>query len=205
MLAEQFAEFECENKELIHLRGVTLATFQAFETEKAEDFHKLEYINGRVYAMAGGSEVHNRLSGEMFRLLANHIGKKNPCVAFNSDQKTVKDLERAATKNAKGVSVYPDASVLSKGDDGVLTPLILMEVLSDSTGSKDRKEKLPAYKQIPSVKEILLVNQQSPVVEVYARSGDVFVANTFTEGESFVLESIGLEISVSDLYEGILL
>lgn len=75
MLAEQCGENESDNIELTQVKGISLAVFQAFEAEKSDEYHKLEYINGRVYAMAGGSEIHNRLSGEMFNLFRNHLTK----------------------------------------------------------------------------------------------------------------------------------
>lgn len=206
MLAHNRLETCSENKELTQLRGISMTTFRSFVADKGDEFYKLEYVNGKVYAMAGGSEAHNRLAGEIFRVLANHLGKKNPCMAFTSDQETVKDLERATTdkKNAKGIIAYPDAAVHCRSADGELNPLILVEVLSDSTGDKDRTEKLPAYKLIPTVQEILFIDQHKPVIELYARKGDVFTYTIFKGGESFKLASIGLDISVDDIYEGIL-
>lgn len=206
MLAYNSPNISDENNELTQLSGISMATFRSFAADKGDEFYKLEYINGKVYAMAGGSEAHNRLAGEIFRVLANHLGKKNPCMAFTSDQETVRDPERTTSekKNAKGIIAYPDAAVHCRGANGELNPLILVEVLSDSTGDKDRTEKLPAYKLIPTVKEILFIDQHKPVIELYARKGDVFIYTIFKGGESFRLESIGLDVSIDEIYEGII-
>ncbi len=203
MLAELYDENSLENVELTQLRGISLATFQAFESDMADKYHKLEYINGVVYAMAGGSRIHNRLEARIGGMFDRHL-PEGPCGSYSANEKIVKDLDRTAEKHVKGVSVYPDASVQCEDADGNLMPLIIVEILSDSTGKKDRSQKLVAYKLLPSVREILFIDQYRMLVELFVRSGDVFTHALYKQGESFVLSSIALEISVDELYRGIL-
>lgn len=216
MLAEADGLIFNENNEIFSLRGISLAEFQVFETQNQERFPKLEYVSGKVYVLVGftpdvfgmaeASPQHSELCVRISSLLSNHLPKRGPCRAYDASKGIVRDPERAATagKNAKGISVLPDVSVQCKDADGQLKPLIVIEVLSPSTEHKDRTDKLSAYKKLSTINEILLVNQYAPIIEVYARAGDVFTWKIFKTGESFVLESIGLQVTVSDVYDGIL-
>lgn len=191
--------------ELTQLRGISLDTFWSVESEIGDRYHKLEYIFGYVYAMAGGSDAHNMIETKIVQRLANHLDDSAPCMAFTGNRKMVADKVRASIEgaNAKGVSVYPDAIVQCRDDDGGWNTLVVVEVLSKSTQGNDRGKKLAAYKQVASIQHIILIDQYQVKVEMYSRTGDVFSYSSFGSGEDFMIDAIKLMISVDDIYKGV--
>jgi Uma2 family endonuclease len=126
-----------------------------------------EYVAGEVYVMAGGSQRHNRITLNIAaRLLASLEGK--PCQVFMSDVKL-----HIAHDSAY---YYPDVVVicgahaaLAGETQTVSDPVLVVEVLSPSTETIDRREKLAAYRRLPSLQEYLLVSQETQQVELYQR------------------------------------
>lgn len=78
-----------------------------------------------------------------------------------------------------------------------------MEVLSESTARKDRTEKLLAYQLIPSLQEYLICSQDMPIVELYRRRSN-WQRERFKDNQTFILESVNLEIMVNDIYDFLL-
>lgn len=126
-----------------------------------------ELIGGRVFAMSGGSLVHNRISGNIFGALdeALHGG---PCRAYISDVKVM--VRTLADENF----YYPDVVVTcdpgDSHDDFLEAPATIFEVLSPSTEEVDRNQKLFAYRSLASLEEYVLVSQTSREVTVVRRA-----------------------------------
>lgn len=156
---------------------------------------KYEYINGQVYAMAGASRAHNLVAGNFFLSLGNHL-KGSRCHAYQSDMKVgIRSLR-------ENHFYYPDVQVSCADEQDRYynaSPCLIVEVLSDSTARIDRYEKLIAYRLLPSLQEYVLCAQHAPFVEVY-RQRTEWQAEYFTSGDTFLLESVGLEMAVDDLY-----
>ena len=83
-------------------------------------------------------------------------------------------------------------------------PCILIEILSVSTESKDRLEKLNAYSKLPSLKEYILISQHCVAIDIYRRSEGSFDLERLSDGDTLNIQSIGLEVSVRDLYEDVM-
>jgi Uma2 family endonuclease len=157
---------------------------------------KYEYIDGEVYAMAGASDRHNRLSVNVMKALDDHLDESD-CEVFIADMK----VQASAT-----VFYYPDVMVAC--DDANADPYyrkqprLIVEVTSPSTEHIDRTEKLSAYKQIKSLKEYVIVSQDSVRIDVYRRMrGDRWQWESLTEtSEELRLESVGLTLSVAQIY-----
>lgn len=163
------------------------------------DAVKYEYVNGQVYAMAGASRNHNILAGELFALLRNHLRGK-PCRAYQGDMKV--GIQTANQPHF----YYPDVQVTCAEESNRYfntSPCLLIEVLSESTARVDRYEKLVAYRLLPSLQEYVLCSQESPLVEIYRRHTE-WKAEYFVTGQDFTLESVGLTLSINDLYEFLL-
>lgn len=158
-----------------------------------------EYVDGQVYAVAGSSDRHNRLSGNIYTRLLTHLDGNN-CEPFMSDMKVMVDPI---------VFYYPDVVVTC--DDPVLNsyyraaPSLVIEVLLPSTERIDRGEKLFAYRRVPSLQEYVLVSQNSLRVEVYRRqSGDEWTHDIFTNADDEIyFASVNLTISLREIYRNV--
>ena len=177
---------------------MTYEEYRAFDAA-AETKH--EYVNGEVYAMAGGTPEHARLQTRVSRLLGNALEGK-PCEVYSSDLRV--------RITATGRSTYPDVTVVcgqlaTASDDphGVTNPRVLIEVLSESTEGDDRGSKWSHYQRIESLEEFVLVSQDQARVEVYRRSGEIWTYRSITSG-SVELESLGVAIALDELYESAL-
>ncbi len=156
---------------------------------------KHEYMDGQVYAMAGASVNHNRISRNFLKKLA--IKLPESCEVFSSDL-----LVRTTATRYR----YPDLVVLcddegTEGDDQFITqPVLIIEVLSKSTRQQDKGTKRTEYLSLPSLQEYVLVEQDFVEVEVLRRSQGWRSENYYL-GQIVVLESVGIELNVADLYE----
>lgn len=155
-----------------------------------------EYSAGEIYAMAGASETHNTIVSDFSARI--NIQLPEECRVWQSDMKVVgKSLENLP------FSYYPDimAACGDNEDDPYYrtNPLLIVEVLSPSTKRIDLTEKLENYKQIASLLEYVVVSQDTPWIRVYRRRNN-WQLETFGIDDSFVLESVELEISVMDIY-----
>jgi Uma2 family endonuclease len=168
--------------------------------ERKAEF-KSEYMDGVVYAFAGGSPRHNLIVANIVTILVTQL-KGRPCRAYPSDLKV-------RTPNAKRF-FYPDVSVVCGDDeladdeqDVILNPTLIVEVSSESTAAFDRGKKFLSYQQIGSLREYLLVSQDEILVEGYARQGNdkwLYTKVSGLEG-TLTLPSIECTLSLKDVYD----
>lgn len=163
---------------------------------------KHEWLDGRVYAMAGGTLEHGQLAmqvgSELVRLAAG-CG----CRVFSADAKV--------RVRATGLATYADASVVCgplerdpEDRNAMVNPAVLVEVLSDSTEAYDRGEKFEHYRQIPSLRDYLLISQRRKRVEVYSRDErDRWVLTAVGAGEQLSLAAMPGTISVDAVYANV--
>ena len=135
---------------------------------EAEQSEKHEYLNGEVFNMAGASEAHVTIAGNVFVALRNHL-RGGPCSVFISDMKL-----RVEQANA---FFYPDVLVTCAEADRAhrlfkTAPCLLVEVLSPSTEHIDTREKLLAYRLLPSLREYLLLRQDRVQADLYQWSDE---------------------------------
>ena len=159
-----------------------------------------EYIAGEIFAMTGASIRHNVIAGNLFAELRSHL-KGTPCRAL---------IEGVKLRLRKEQSYfYPDVMVtcenrlqeLDSLQQIVEEPLIVIEVLSPSTEAVDRREKLRAYRTLPSLKEYLLVSQDKAQVEIYRRRGDIsWDIITYEPEDTVDIACLELKLSMSDIY-----
>lgn len=153
---------------------------------------KHEYIDGEVFAMAGASASHNRISLNVATLFNVHLDGK-PCQPYMSDMKV-----KVGTKY-----FYPDVLVECSGlaDDSHVTekPTLIVEVLSKSTRRMDETTKRIAYTQIDSLLEYVLIEQDFVDIEIIRRSTG-WQSERFYLGDSLTFESIALTLTVEDIY-----
>ncbi len=161
---------------------------------------KLEYCDGEIYAMAGGTPAHADLAASATRLLANAVLER--CRVSSSDLKV--------RIEATDLSTFPDVTVVcgerlvaSNDRNAVINPTLLVDVTSDSTEDYDRGEKLNHYKQCPSVRAVLLISHRRQQVTVFVRASDGWIQSEHRAGERVELPDPALSFDVDELYAGI--
>lgn len=158
-----------------------------------------EFLDGEIYAMAGGTPDHARLAMNVGAALLSRLGD-GPCQVFSSDLR-VRSL-------ATGLATYPDVTVVCgplqrdpQSRDTVVNPRVVVEVLSDSTEEYDRGEKLDHYRTIPSLEAVLLVSHRGQRVTLWSRVADSWQSRELDAGD-VELGALGLRIPLSDIYRG---
>ena len=159
---------------------------------------RLEYVDGEIFAMSGGTREHSLLGHNVGVELGTALLDR-PCEVHGSDLKI---------KSAAGKYHYADAFVLcgatvfeDEARDVVLNPKVIVEVLSPSTERYDRGDKFAAYREIASFMDYVLVSQAAVLVEHFHRQADgTWLYRTLGPGERLVLPSLGCEVSVDRLY-----
>lgn len=159
-----------------------------------------EYFDGVIRAMGGASDKHEGVAMQLALFLMMHL-KGKPCRVYKSDMKL---RIQSRKKAGKLVYYYPDLMVVRDPadyeEDHKTRPKIVIEVLSRDKG-KDLVEKLAIYKEIETLEEYVVVGQSAEQPEVYLfRRRTAFEPELLHEGE-FTLESIGLTVSIADLYK----
>ncbi len=165
---------------------------------KAE--YKSEYINGQIFAMAGASLEHNRITANFVRVLGNQF-MGHPCGVFSSDMRVKVD--------ATGLYTYPDVVAVCgeiRFDDAhrdtMVNPTVIVEVLSPSTEAYDRGGKFAHYRRSDSLTDYVLVAQDQVRVEQYTRQNKQWVLTEINElDDTLRLPSIGCEVVLRDIYD----
>lgn len=146
---------------------------------------KSEYLDGEMFALADGTPEHSQIAANVLRAIGNRL-ETRPCVVYNADLRIKlrqQDYLPIPTSQSSGSGLQ-----LAEGtEDSVVNPLLLVEVLSDTTEGYDRGTKFQHYRQIPSLREYLLVSQQEPWIDHYFRQAD---------GNWLLREASGLESSL---------
>ena len=163
-----------------------------------------EWLDGRAYAMSGGTLTHGALAaaiGSELRALALSCG----CQVYSSDAK----VRVVAT----GLATYPDASVVCGAlqvdpadAHAMVNPAMLVEVLSDGTERYDRGEKFEHYRRIESLRDYVMVSQYKALLEVYSRGDDnLWTLREAGPGQSVPLTALRGVLDTDRVYAGIAL
>ncbi|MBX2971321.1 MAG: Uma2 family endonuclease [Cyclobacteriaceae bacterium] len=178
----------------VHL---SVEEYLAFEREATE---KHEYYKGEVFAMSGASRRHNIISTNLiFQLVSRLKGK--PCRPFGSDMRLHIPQNTLFT--------YPDISVYCGEvetifDDNALQPVVIIEILSPSTKNYDRGEKFKLYRDIPSLKEYILIDTESISIEVFrlnaTRHWELEEYNS--ADEQLAMPALNLSVPIREIYDG---
>jgi Uma2 family endonuclease len=157
-----------------------------------------EFLGGDVWAMAGGTPEHGALAAAVIRELGAALRGK-PCRVYTSDVR-VRVL-------ATGLSTYPDVTVVCghaetapEDPEALVNPIVLVEVLSDTTEAYDRGAKAAHYRRIPSLQAYVLVSQSEPVTELYRRKDDRWELIEARPGQPLELDALGIQLDVRAIY-----
>ncbi|MFH7030640.1 MAG: Uma2 family endonuclease [Heteroscytonema crispum UTEX LB 1556] len=161
-----------------------------------------EYLEGEIFAMAGASEEHNLIAGNIYALLRPHL-RGTPCRAFVSDMKVQLKVQKA------DIFYYPDLLVTCDPNDREryfkTRPTLIVEVLSNSTKTTDKREKRINYQSIENLQEYVLVSQEEIKVEVYRKDPQGnWLLEILGKDNELHLDSIGLTLTMADIYEDVI-
>ena len=179
-----------------------------FEMEE-QSLEKHEFDNGNVIETAGAFIPHNIVSGTFLRLLENiFIQEPLPFWALNSDIKTrLEAFNKFVYADVTVPDGNPEYDVTPAGKvrrDTITNPLLIVEVLSEGTRHFDKGDKLDQYMTIPSFREYVLVEPETPWVRVIHLSDPamgIWQMQTETDlAKSVRLHTLGLDLRLADLY-----
>lgn len=181
-----------------HLQDIySVDQYLAFEAQ-AEGKH--EYLAGQVIAMGGASDRHGLLAASLTALLLPHARNKG-CQLFTADMKVRIDHE------GDSWFYYPDVVLSCDASDRKSAyyrqhPCFLVEVLSPSTETIDSREKLLAYRLLPSLRDYLMLRQDRLQADLYQRSGDGRWQHLrFTQAQDTLpLQCLDVQPSLADIY-----
>lgn len=175
-----------------------LLTVEDYLNAEANSQTRHEYVGGYVFAMAGASEEHNIIAGNIFALLRPHL-RGSSCRVFVSDMKV---------KVQDDIFYYPDLLVTCNPQDNhryfKTQPSLIIEVLSETTETTDRREKLMNYQTLDSLKEYILVSQDQMQVEIYRQDDQGnWTIQILGQKDNLILESVGLTLTMGQIYEDV--
>ena len=170
--------------------------------ERKAEFRS-EYFGGEIFAMSGARRNHNKIATNVSGLIWQHL-KGRDCESYSNDMRVFVPKTRLYT--------YPDVVVVCgepqfQDDvfDTLLNPILLIEVLSESTESYDRGRKFQHYRSIESLSEYVLISQDEARIEKYIKQGDGFWVLSEAVGTDAEIEfaSIECRISLAEVYDKI--
>ena len=183
-------------------QAIPLLTEAEYLQQERQAEFKSEYLNGEIYAMAGASRRHNQITSNLVISLGSQL-LENSCGVYSSDMKV-----RTRTEKTNKYS-YPDVVVVcgeeqfedEKGDV-LLNPLVIIEVLSESTEAYDRGLKFFHYQLIPSLHEYLLIAQDYCRVEKYLRQdNNQWVYSEYHNMQDVIeITTLQCQLKVIDIY-----
>jgi len=169
--------------------------------ERRNEF-KSEYLHGQIFAMTGASRRHNLIAGNLFADLHSQLKRNRRCEVFANDMRVRVPVDDLYT--------YPDVVVVcgqpqleDRELDTLLNPVVLVEVLSESTEAYDRGVKFEQYRTLESLTDYLLIAQDRPHVEHYTRQPDGRWLLSEAQSLQDVLHigAIGCDLALADVYE----
>jgi Uma2 family endonuclease len=173
-----------------------------FALMQSDPDHRYEYIDGHIYMMTGGTKRHSAIGSNLSKIIGNHLDD-SPCMVYDSD---------ACVQVAENRYVCPDLTVScdprdQDNSDGnefevIKHPGLVMEVLSRSTKSVDKGDKLMLYLDVPTIQEYVVIDTKTPRVLLYRREEperwSIYILGLEHEIE---LTSIGLRFPVAQIYK----
>ncbi len=163
---------------------------------------KHEFFNHKLIFMAGASNNHNLITKNLVYTLEHQIRQKQTKhLIYAQDMRVISHLPH---KNY----FYPDIAIVEdlplfddENKDVLINPVLIIEVLSDTTESFDRGDKFKSYRNISTLNEYLLVSQEGKCIEQFYKntSGNWEIGRIVTEGNQ-KMKTVPLELSIEQVY-----
>jgi Uma2 family endonuclease len=169
------------------------------EMEKVST-EKHEYFQGEIFAMSGAGFNHNLIFSNVFGVLAHKLKGSN-CIPFGSDMRM--NIPENTLFTYPDISIYcNEIKYLNEDEDTILQPTVIIEILSPSTKNYDKGKKFNLYKDIPSLKEYIMIDSESISVQAfYIDDENNWKLNEHKEiSDKLTLISMGFNVTLSDIY-----
>lgn len=179
-------------------RQQTMTVEEYFQLEENDLDTRYEYIDGHVYAMAGGTANHDTIKSNMQRILWNLL-RGSQCRVYSSDMKVYISETRY---------FHPDVIVTCNPRDrgtiqAIQSPRLVVEVLSPTTELTDRTWKLKNYRAHPTIEEYVIVDSRSIKIEIYHKENNKWIYDAFENNDDITLQSLGIHFPLTDVYTDI--
>ena len=176
-------------------------TLEEYLKKEEKSLTKNEFLNGKIIPMPNASINHNRITGNIHVQLSLIAYQKDNFEVFNPEQKVyITSIDSIC---------YPDASVALKPIEkfdklSITNPSIIFEVASPSTVRYDRGKKFKIYQHIPTFQEYVLIDQDTPSVEVYIKTELGWIIEIYLDLDDVIkLQTIDAEIKMKDIYHNV--
>ncbi len=172
---------------------------EAYLAWESQQELRYEFVNGQVFAMAGGTLAHNDIAVNLLSALRPTLRKRGCRINIADAKVTITPT----------VYRYPDLVVTCDDRDktalnAITHPKLIIEVLSSSTEALDRGDKFKEYRSLPSLEEYVLISSTQVAVEIYRRGeGRLWLYTAYQSGDIVPLESVDFEFPIALLYEDI--
>ena len=175
-----------------------LTVEEYLELDADADEVRYEYLDGRVWALAGAAPPHNLVKDNIRTEFHTRLRPRG-CRSFTSDQRVQLTEERY---------VYPDVAVVcgppeytDESPPSLVNPELLVEVTSTSTADRDHQDKLDAYLQLDSLQEYWIASPSRILITQYVRQDDEWVVRSVRNREAVLrCEALDIELDMDDIY-----
>ncbi|HCI79953.1 MAG TPA: hypothetical protein DHW02_09690 [Ktedonobacter sp.] len=169
-----------------------------FQLEESDPDTRYEYVDGHVYAMAGGTANHDTVKSNIHRILWQLL-RGSKCRVYSSDMKVFVSETRY---------FHPDVTVTCDPRDrgttqAIRSPRLVVEVLSPTTELTDRTWKLQNYRVHPTIEEYVLADSKSRKIEIYSKQNNKWVYDCYENDDEIPLNSLGVHFTLSEAYEDV--
>jgi Uma2 family endonuclease len=163
---------------------------------------KHEYYRGEIFAMSGAGNRHNIIFSNLFGTIAYSL-KGKPCRPFGSDMRVHIPENTLYT--------YPDISIfcrdlldMSMDEDNVEGPAVIIEILSPSTKNYDRGEKFRLYRDIPSLREYIMVDSENLYIEAFSvNENGLWELKEYKKTNDILeIKTVAISVALAEIYEG---
>ena len=179
-------------------KPLTAAAFLEWDATQTE---RHMFYRGEVFAMAGGTPAHNRIALNLASKLLSHLAG-GPCQVFISDVRL--ELARDEHYTYPDVFVTCDARDREKGENVIRFPNLIIEVLSPPTNKYDRGLKFKGYRDIETVQEVLFIDPDDRLIELFTRSAaPEWTLHPFDATDTVTLDSVKFSFNAADLFVGV--
>lgn len=173
----------------------TMTVEEYFQLEDNEPDTRYEYVDGHVYAMAGGTANHDTVKSNIHRILWQLL-RGSKCRVYSSDMKVFVSETRY---------FHPDVTVTCDPRDrgtaqAIRSPRLVVEVLSPTTELTDRTWKLQNYRAHPTIEEYVLADSKSRKIEIYYKDNNKWVYDCYEDEGEIPLNSLSVHIALSEAY-----